>query len=563
MKMKKLLVLGMTGCLLAQALMGCGSTSGQQESSATEAAATESTAGMASEEAGSGSSVEVHKEGLPIVDEPQTLSVLTISTHPEVEPTEVVIQQEIAEATNVTIEWTIIPTAAWEERKGLTLAQTELPDIMLGDAMFTDTDLQNMIEAGQAIAIDGLIDEYAPNFQKIMENQPDLRASITNEDGHIYGIPQYIGSEGAVRGVTTTNRITYINQTWLDNLGLEMPTTTAELEEVLKAFKEQDPNGNGMADEIPLSTYVDNQYFADWFGAFGLVPNANENKYENIAVKDGKVVFSAVEDEYREAVKYFSQLWAEGLIDPETFTQDASMFNAKLKSETRIVGMFSAWRGTSWRLSDDDTEYAVLPPLEGPDGDKLYPEMFNGVTSRAGAVITSSCDNPELAMRWIDNLVSPENGYQFWTKAKIGYNLEDTGEEQYTLIKQLDVDDPEYIRQVMLGFTCVDHTTMNRKPTDPDPLNVDNEKTAADVYYNEYYPEEHFPNVFLSQEEGRVVTELQPQLKSYVDTMLAQWITSGGVEEGWDSYIEQLNSMGLQEYIAQFQAAMDRYNAQQ
>lgn len=166
-------------------------------------------------------------------------------------------------------------------------------------------------------------------------------------------------------------------------------------------------------------------------------------------------------------------------------------------------------------------------------------------------------------MRWIDNLFSPENGYQFWTKAKIGYNLEDNGEEQYTLIKQLDVDDPEYIRQVMLGFTCVDHTTMNRKPTDPDPLNVDNEKTAADVYYNEYYPEEHFPNVFLSQEEGRVVTELQPQLKSYVDTMLAQWITSGGVEEGWDSYIEQLNSMGLQEYIAQFQAAMDRYNAQQ
>ena len=69
--------------------------------------------------------------------------------------------------------------------------------------------------------------------------------------------------------------------------------------------------------------------------------------------------------------------------------------------------------------------------------------------------------------------------------------------------------------------------------------------------------------MFLRQEEGRGVTELQPQLKSYVDTMLAQWITSGGVEEGWDSYIEQLNSMGLQEYIAQFQAAMDRYNAQQ
>lgn len=547
--------MGMMACLLVQPLTGCGKT---QETPAVKAPQEGASAAGASQAAGT--AAQVHKEGLPIVDEVQTLSVLTISKNPEVEPSEVIIQQEIEGATNVKIEWTIIPLAAWEERKGLTLAQTQLPDIMLGDALFSDTDLQNMIDAGQVIAIDGLIEDYAPNFRKIMENQPNLLPSITNDDGHIYGIPQYIGSEGAVRGVTTTNRVTYINKTWLDKLNLEMPATTAQLQDVLKAFKEGDPNGNGLADEIPLSTFADNQYFSDWLGAFGLVPNANENNYENIAVKDGKVVFSAAEEEYKEGVKYFSQLWADGLIDPEIFTQDASMFNAKLKAETRIVGMFSAWRGTSWRLNNEDTEYAVLPPLEGPDGDRLYQELFNGVTSRAGCVITSSCDNPELAMRWVDNLVSPENGYQFWTKAKIGYNLEDTGEEQYKLIKALDVSDPEYIRQVMLGFTCVDHTTMNRKPTDPDPLNVDNEKKAADVYYKDYYPKEHYPNVFLNKEEGKIMAQLQPQMKSYVDQTLAKWITSGGVEEDWEGYVKQLKSMGLDNYITQFQTALDRYN---
>ncbi len=137
-----------------------------------------------------------------------------------------------------------------------------------------------------------------------------------------------------------------------------------------------------------------------------------------------------------------------------------------------------------------------------------------------------------------NTFISPENGYQFWTKAQIGYNLEDTGEEQYKLVKQLDVDDPEYICQVMLGFTCVDHTTMSRKPTDPAPLNMDNEKQAADVFYKDCYPQEHFPNVFLNKEEGKIMAELQPQLKSYVDQTLAKWITSGVVEEEWEGKME-------------------------
>ena len=138
------------------------------------------------------------------------------------------------------------------------------------------------------IAIDDLIAK-APNFQKILANQPGLEDALKNEDGHIYGIPQYRGT-GADRGTMSTNRVTYINQKWLDELGMEMPKTTEELKVVLRAFKDNDLNGNGIQDEIPLSTYVDNEYFDDWFGAFGLVPSANENSYKNISVKDGKVV---------------------------------------------------------------------------------------------------------------------------------------------------------------------------------------------------------------------------------------------------------------------------------
>lgn len=538
MKLKKMAAVGLAAGMAAQMLTGCGQGSTTETAVTTETAAETTTAGDTGE---------------------KVLKVLTVTPHPEVDPSQVVIQQEIEQETGIKIEWTIVPQTAWSEKKGLTLAQTELPDIMLGDAMFTDTDLLNMVEAGQVIAIDDLIAK-APNFQKILANQPGLEDALKNEDGHIYGIPQYRGT-GADRGTMSTNRVTYINQKWLDELGMEMPKTTEELKVVLRAFKDNDLNGNGIQDEIPLSTYVDNEYFDDWFGAFGLVPSANENSYKNISVKDGKVVYSAVEPEYKAAVEYFHELWDEGLVDPETFTQDNAMFNAKLKAETRTVGMFSAWRGTAWRLSNEDTEYSILPALEGPDGNALYPEMYCGIVSRAGAVITSSCKNPELAMEWLDNLISPENGYQFWTKAKIGYNLADGG-ERYKLIKQIDTKDPEQIKQVLFGFTCVDYTTMNKKPDDPDPLNVDNEKAISDKIYKPYYPKEHYPNTFLTLEEGKKIAEIQPQLQAYTDQMLAQWIVSGGIEEQWDEYVKQLNSMGLEEYVQQFQSALDRYNAQ-
>jgi putative aldouronate transport system substrate-binding protein len=552
MKLRRIIAMGMVACFLVQGLAGCKKV--EQDGFAGKKENTE-----VSKSEQKSVSIEVKKEGLPIVEEQQTLKVLTITSNPEIEPSQVVIHQEIEGATNVKIEWDIIPSSAWNEKKGLTLAQRELPDIMMGDFMFLDSDLLNMVEAGQVIAIDDFLD-YAPNFKELLDSDMGLRESITNEDGHIYGLPQYSGTiPGGNSNITW--RDTFINKKWLDQLNMELPTTTEELKKVLIAFKENDMNGNGIADEIPLST-VAPQYFTDWIGAFGVV-NASKANYENISMKNGKPLFTPMTDEYKEAMKYFHELWEEGLVDPETFTQDSAMFGAKLKAETRVVGMFSAWRGTSWRLSPEDTEYVLLPPLEGPNGDKLYGERYDGITSRAGLVITSSCKNKELAMRWADNLVSPDNGYQFWTKFKIGYNLDELkeGEEVYNLIKKAEVLEPEQIRQVMLGFTCVSGETKNRRPMDDtDPLNVTNEKrTSADVY-SPFYPKEHYPSTFMNKEEGQTITELQPQLNSYVNQMMAQWIVSGGVDESWDGYIKQLNVMGLERYMQQFQSALDRFN---
>lgn len=126
-----------------------------------------------------------------------------------------------------------------------------------------------------------------------------------------------------------------MNMTWLKNLGLEIPTTIDEFTEVLRAFKTQDPNKNNEADEIPLSfrsTDAANRttWIGSFFGPFGVVDDST-----HIMIKDGKVIFTPEQEGFRKALEYFHMLYAEGLMDPESFTQDDSTFYAKSRLQGR------------------------------------------------------------------------------------------------------------------------------------------------------------------------------------------------------------------------------------
>lgn len=550
--MKKRILSLLLVCAMAIGMLsGCG----EKEAVSEEPAATEEAVEDATEEVETSA---VKKEGYPITDEKMSLSVLAANTEIITDPAECDIHNEIAEVTNVDIEWELVDMASWPEKKGLVLARTELPDVILAHLSgLTDAEYLNMVNAGQLVAIDEYLD-YAPNFQKVLENSPGLKEALTAADGHIYAFPYFNGT-GEVYNCMTNN-VSYIDQVWLDNLGLKMPTTTEELKEVLVAFKEKDPNGNGIADEIPLTVAWD-YAFDDWFGSFGIIPSANELGVQNLTIMDGEVVYAATQDEYRAALDYFHELWELGVIDPEAFTQDGAMLGAKQKAETRVAGMFKAWRGTSWRLSDEDTEYAILPALEGPEGDSLYPQRYSGIISRAGALITSDCEDIELAVRWIDTLIDPQYGYQFWTDHRAGYHFTDDGSETYQLAEAYDINDPVQNKMVDLKFVCVDYTTMAKKPADPSPFQVDNEKAVSDAIYMPNYPKEHYPNAFLTLDESSTVAEISADLDLYMKEFYAGWIVNGGDDAAWANHLEQLENLGVNEWVEVYKAAYDRYNA--
>ena len=148
------------------------------------------------------------------------------------------------EDTGIEFEWTEIPSESATEKINLQLVSgADLPDVFwtFGDGKSGNTVVQY---ADQDIFLptENIIDEYMPNLKKILDDNPQYRQEITAPNGHTYGFP-YIEE---MKGLVLTPGPLIINKTWLDELGLEVPTTVDEWVECLKAFRDGgDLNGNG------------------------------------------------------------------------------------------------------------------------------------------------------------------------------------------------------------------------------------------------------------------------------------------------------------------------------
>ncbi|MFC4324315.1 ABC transporter substrate-binding protein [Litchfieldia salsa] len=488
-----------------------------------------------------------NEEGLPIVDEKMKLTFVSPKAPLSPNYSEMEIFKSLQDMTNVEIEWNNIPDQGYEEKKNLMLASGDLPDAFYS-AKFTDLDIVKYGENGTLVPLEDLIDQYAPNIKALFEKRPELKSMVTAPDGHIYTLPR---AEEA--GLGAVPNFTSINKAWLDKLGLEMPTTMDELHDVLVAFKEQDPNGNGKQDEIPLG-FMFNFWtgnFGDMFAAFNMPDNIDHR-----IVRNGQVIYTAVQPEYKEAIDYFHQWVKEGLIDPEAFTQDVSQYFAKGKSER--YGSYIWWESQEVVGAELADDYVLLSPVEGPNGHTIVGRSNYSDYSRAEFAITSANEHPEVTMRWVDQLYAPKMSAQInW--GPIGTIFEE--ENGMLKIKEQPED-------VVMG-------ELRQKVAPNGPLAVLKEdfenvvemeprakQRLADLHevYGPYLEEENYPQIFFSPEELEEINQLEVDIKEFVNQRKAYWMMEGGVNKEWDSYVDTLEQMGLNRLMEIYQNGLDRFN---
>ncbi|MGG1638941.1 extracellular solute-binding protein [Paenibacillus sp. NRS-1760] len=500
------------------------------------------------------------EKGVFPLDEKLSLEMVTCK-HPNNGPFEEMdFFKQYEEKTNVQIEWTDIEFAQCEEQRNLILASGDLPDAFYGTLALTGNDVINYGGQGMLVPLEQYITkETMPNLTALIEQNPKYKAMLTAPDGHIYSLP-------SIRELMLwlSPDMMYLNKEWLDKLGLAVPTTLAELEVVLEAFKTKDPNGNGKKDEIPFSFMWD---FANYnvsgigslFGTFGRADSAN-----HIFVEDGKVVFSAKEPEYKEAIAHFHTFFEKGLFDKESLAQDRNQLLGKGSGTEQRLGGFFAWNAFSIVGVDNDPKYVVVPALIGPNGDQVWRKSLGnnqGVNPFAFSM-TAVNKHPELTMQWIDLSYATDTSIEAgW--GPIGTTLEDKGGTLTLKEAPAGLTTDQYVFKtapVEAPYAILENTYGTRLAmADKDKVKIDGIKEN----YLPYMTSETFPGVMFTTEESQKIKTLDTDINSYVNQTSAKWLLQGGVEGEWDKYLADLNKMKVDELVSIYQTAYDRFKSAQ
>ncbi|KRF43675.1 extracellular solute-binding protein [Paenibacillus sp. Soil787] len=498
-------------------------------------------------------SANVNATGFPIAKEKITLNIAGFKPPSGKDLNDYKIYQDIEAKTNIHINWNLTPGSAWQEKKNLLFAGGELPDAFYAHGILNEeTDIVKYGSQGVLIPLEGLIDKYAPNVKKLLQDNPTYKKQLTAPDGHIYSLPTI--NESYPRTKSTM----FINKKWLDELKLPMPTTTDELYKTLKAFKENDLGGKNKKDQIPLSfinnpSYPNNDVNA-FFGAFGRIDRDMHKAGNNhLSVENDKVIYTAVQPAFKEAIQYFNKLFAEGLADPESFTQDSKVLTSK--TTNGIVGVAFDW-------NPNNQDYVSLPPLKGPNGkDPVWADYASSILARGSFAITKVNKHPEATIRWIDYIYTPVASLQL-SNGVIGSDaLKERPDGKYDISTLPAGANEDEFRKAPAGSYSV--WAVTKAVDDLKVIVPSGKRTKVDVdnVYGKYLIDNAFPKTYLTAEESDQISRYLTDIDSYVSKMYAKWMMSGGIENEWDDYVKKLNDMGLDKMMKIYQQVYDRYKA--
>lgn len=457
-------------------------------------------------------------------------------------------------------------------------ASGEMPDIILtgvssGNRYDKATE-QALGEQGLVLSLNDYLDTVSVGYKQAFEEIDGLKEYITTPDGNIYSLPNIDGSLHV-----QYNMKLWINTQWLDNLGLDMPTTTEEFYEVMKAFKEKDANGNGDPnDEIPLSTVTSGA--GTQLDGFLMNPFQLTSETNKLYVDNGKVTFAPAQEGYKEGLKYLNQLYAEGLLNPESFTQDKNnQVNVNEAGDECVIGAFLAQRpGYACDLSTEPyskkwEQYQSLAPLAGPDGQCVaswnpYVMFQSGMT-----FISSSCTNPEAAFRLLD-YISTQTYRSSLGIEGVHYELLDAGTtelgldgETKALYKRTNADTTNQSLGQLVAlvrtpeFLAAEATNPNPYAEDVKPLNgrqVVMYKASLEHQKVQQSLDSVMPDLYMSQADSSEMSLIKTNVMDTQKEYMVQFITGAkNIDSEWDSYLKALDNVGLARYLELLQKAYD------
>ncbi|MDF2923695.1 MAG: transporter substrate-binding protein [Paenibacillaceae bacterium] len=486
-----------------------------------------------------------NKTGYPIVNDQLTLSMFEFG-----EWKNLYFYKGMEQKTNIHFDFVSIPSTAGEERKQLAFASNELPDLLFMWGL-KPVDEMKYGSQGQIMPLEELIEQYAPNIQKLLSDNPEIRQSITTPDGHIYALPQVTDHPR-----DRYNRL-FINGEWMERLGkTALPQTTDELYQLLKDFKEKDPNGNKLADEIPLTGRDKLSYLRPvLLSYFGHLSNFVE-------IADEKARYVPLQNGFKEYMAFMQKLYREKLLDNEIFSQNQAQMVAK--GEQGLYGVMAnsmpIFGGKDKQvLPDQILNNPQMPPLVSSAGAK--PVVAEKATIRTGAfAISSTNKHPEATIRWLDFLYS-EEGYKYAQYGIEGESYKWSGTEpkyvEYLVPQGMTENDFKNQKVSNLGYGFANEE-LERKFVKKDWLGfLLNDQAQQYVPY----AKKAFPQTYFTDKEAERINVISVDLNTFVEQLEAKIVVGQESVDNWETHANRMRTMGADELVSIYQTAYDRWKA--
>ena len=482
----------------------------------------------------------------------------------------------LEETFNFEFDFTILPLEGAKQQINLLLTSGRYPSVFMNAPFVPADELEFGVEGKVLIPLNAyLTEQQTPHILSGFREFPKLRDEITAPDGNIYVLTG--GGSGGCYHCSIYQKF-WINQAWLDALGLDMPATPDEYRDVLRAFKTQDPNGNGKQDEVPLTGATNGWYTNPiYFIGQAFVPYAAAGSGTKLFGVNGTSVYFPYSDgRWKDALTYLHGLFEEGSLDLNAFVQTGDQLSAMGGSSEDptdvVIGSFPAGGpmvafGSGNKRAED---YLPLPPLTGPTGIQTaagYPFGTRRLGGEAGTFsITDKASDAEIgvAMQIMDWAFSFEgsnhvtHGANLWRKAEAGEMNVLGSQAAVVALERPGTGDvkwefPVFFPTPDFGFGIGFEGEVNVLE---ELLNV----STRDVYepvkdgtgismFSDF--------VYLDPEDARRVAQISAELRTFVEQQAALFITGErDLDSGWDAYVNDLVKIGLPEVTAILQATL-------
>lgn len=484
----------------------------------------------------------------------------------------------------IDIEFVLLPTAADEVATKVSLMTAsgdDLPDVLMVDNALSAESILQYGSNGVFLPLNEyMADEtLMPNYNSIPEEDKTImEAAQLMADGNMYSFSKYEPSTWNM----TPNRL-FINRTWLDKLGLSMPTTTDELKEVLIAFRDQDPNGNGIQDEIGVYGMQAGGYGQDvtasLMNSFIFWNGGTTNGGLSLNEDGTQVIAPFTTEEWKTGLAYMNDLYKEGLLSPAIFTDDDTQFKATLNNDINVVGFVSMGSLGNYPDAATNSNYLdmeLIEPLTGPEGICYTP--YTDSAPYQVMFIFRDTDKADLAIRLADEFFDSytaivvrdgEEGVDWTDDPEVLANMTNSyveaglyDEVQMAIYGDIwSSNNAQTWHDVNPRYSDLkkNNTTAECTKEEYDPDNPTQITAKSMAYYYEKHPEHVLAPLHYTLEEASEIQDALVNIPSYVKQSMAEFITGAkDLDRDWDTYLAELDNMGLEQLLSRAQGAYER-----